>query len=146
MDAAAPEASPQAEAESDSGKSNRGNNINDYDDPMDCPCVQEILKGPCGDTFAVAFKCFIDSTEETKGMDCVQQFMAMQQCFTEHPDVYGQYLQAFEGDDEEDDEAAAPMKEDSQAAAPVSPASPAEGQAPSTPSAAPEKEATSYGP
>ena len=27
----------------------------------------------------------------------VSQFLAMQKCFTDHPEVYGEYLSAFEG-------------------------------------------------
>merc|ERR1711907_743647 len=111
-------AMPQVHLDQAAQKSNTGDRIEDYDDPLDCPCVQEIKKGPCGDAFVVAFTCFIESQEETKGMDCVEQFLAMQECFTANPEVYGQYLSAFEGDDEEEEEEEQERK--------VSPASPAE--------------------
>lgn len=55
----------------------------------DCPCLGGMAHGPCGPQFREAFSCFIFSEEEPKGIDCVQKFQAMQQCFREHPDVYG---------------------------------------------------------
>ena len=46
--------------------------------------------GPCGEEFKAAFSCFVYSEEEPKGIDCVEKFKAMQNCFREHPDVYGE--------------------------------------------------------
>jgi mitochondrial intermembrane space import and assembly protein 40 len=40
---------------------------------------------------------------DPKGVDCVEQFRAMQTCFREHPDVYGEELSG-EGEDTEGDE------------------------------------------
>lgn len=54
--------------------------------------------GPCGDEFRAAFSCFVYSKEEPKGMDCIERFKGMQDCFREHPDVYGGEL---EDEDEE---------------------------------------------
>jgi intermembrane space import and assembly protein 40 len=45
--------------------------------------------GPCGMQFREAFSCFVFSEEEPKGIDCVEKFKAMQDCFRENPDVYG---------------------------------------------------------
>ena len=45
--------------------------------------------GPCGMQFREAFSCFVFSEAEPKGIDCVEKFKAMQECFREHPDVYG---------------------------------------------------------
>jgi intermembrane space import and assembly protein 40 len=46
--------------------------------------------GPCGMQFREAFSCFVFSEEEPKGIDCVEKFKAMQDCFRENPDVYGE--------------------------------------------------------
>ena len=56
--------------------------------------------GPCGEEFRAAFSCFVFSKEEPKGMDCIDRFKGMQDCFRQHPDVYGDELA-------EDEEAAA---------------------------------------
>jgi len=45
--------------------------------------------GPCGQQFREAFSCFVYSEADPKGIDCVEKFKAMQDCFREHPDVYG---------------------------------------------------------
>ncbi|KAJ3724592.1 hypothetical protein C8R42DRAFT_662245 [Lentinula raphanica] len=44
--------------------------------------------GPCGPEFREAFSCFIYSEEEPKGINCVEKFQAMQNCFRAHPEVY----------------------------------------------------------
>ena len=46
--------------------------------------------GPCGEQFKEAFSCFVFSTEEPKGLDCVEKFKHMQDCFRAHPAVYGE--------------------------------------------------------
>lgn len=56
----------------------------------DCPCLGGMAHGPCGENFREAFSCFIFSEEEPKGIDCVEKFKAMQDCFREHPEVYGE--------------------------------------------------------
>lgn len=53
--------------------------------------------GPCGEQFRAAFSCFVFSQEEPKGVDCIEHFKTMQNCFREHPDIYGAELD----DDEE---------------------------------------------
>ena len=55
--------------------------------------------GTCGDEFKQAFSCFHYSTAEEKGMDCIPQFRAMQECFHNHPEEYGKYSE----DEEEED-------------------------------------------
>jgi intermembrane space import and assembly protein 40 len=40
----------------------------------DCPCLGGMATGPCGEQFKAAFSCFVHSTEEPKGMDCVDKF------------------------------------------------------------------------
>ncbi|KAG5639417.1 hypothetical protein H0H81_002949 [Sphagnurus paluster] len=68
----------------------------------DCPCLGGMAHGPCGLQFREAFSCFVFSEEEPKGINCVEKFKAMQDCFREHPDVYGDEIM----DDDDDDEAA----------------------------------------
>ncbi|KAL2169167.1 hypothetical protein VTG60DRAFT_6407 [Thermothelomyces hinnuleus] len=67
----------------------------------DCPCLGGMAHGPCGEEFKAAFSCFVYSKEEPKGMDCIDKFQHMQDCFRKYPDVYGSELA-----DDEDDEAA----------------------------------------
>ena len=55
--------------------------------------------GPCGEQFKAAFSCFVFSTEEPKGVDCIEKFKDMQNCFREYPEHYGAEL---EGDEEDD--------------------------------------------
>lgn len=63
----------------------------------DCPCLGGMAHGPCGEQFRAAFSCFVFSKEEPKGVDCIEHFKTMQDCFRQHPDVYGAEL-----DDDED--------------------------------------------
>ncbi|KAF2435495.1 hypothetical protein EJ08DRAFT_645786 [Tothia fuscella] len=64
----------------------------------DCPCLGGMANGPCGDEFKAAFSCFVYSQEEPKGVDCIEKFKGMQDCFRQHPDIYGAEL-----DDDDDD-------------------------------------------
>ncbi|KAF9373795.1 Oxidoreductase [Mortierella sp. AD011] len=67
----------------------------------DCPCLGGMAQPPCGDTFKEAFSCFVFSTAEPKGVDCVEKFKAMQDCFRAHPEVYADQL---DNDDDEDED------------------------------------------
>ena len=40
----------------------------------DCPCLGGMAHGPCGEEFRAAFSCFVYSTDEPKGMDCIDRF------------------------------------------------------------------------
>jgi hypothetical protein len=53
-------------------------------------CLGGMAQGPCGEDFKAAFSCFVHSDQEPKGVDCVEKFKAMQDCFRKHPDVYGE--------------------------------------------------------
>ncbi|KAG0195692.1 Oxidoreductase [Mortierella sp. GBA30] len=66
----------------------------------DCPCLGGMAQPPCGDAFKEAFSCFVYSTAEPKGVDCVEKFKAMQDCFRANPEVYADQLD----DDEDEDE------------------------------------------
>jgi intermembrane space import and assembly protein 40 len=54
----------------------------------DCPCLKSALEPPCGDLFKQAFSCFVSSKAEPKGSDCMEKFVAMQECFRAHPEIY----------------------------------------------------------
>ncbi|KAL1748821.1 hypothetical protein HDZ31DRAFT_59996 [Schizophyllum fasciatum] len=64
----------------------------------DCPCLGGMAQGPCGEQFKAAFSCFIFSEDEPKGINCIEAFKTMQDCFREHPDVYADEI----GDDEDE--------------------------------------------
>ncbi|KAF9578728.1 Oxidoreductase, partial [Lunasporangiospora selenospora] len=77
----------------------------------DCPCLGGMAQPPCGDAFKEAFSCFVYSTAEPKGVDCVDKFRAMQDCFRENPEVYADQL-----DDEEEEANAEEEKEEGEKA------------------------------
>ncbi|GAA6010513.1 hypothetical protein JCM11491_006975 [Sporobolomyces phaffii] len=68
----------------------------------DCPCLGGMADGPCGEDFKAAFSCFVYSEAEPKGVDCVEKFRKMQECFRKHPDIYGN--DSDDLDDEDADE------------------------------------------
>ncbi|KAL1869215.1 Oxidoreductase [Paecilomyces lecythidis] len=83
----------------------------------DCPCLGGMAHGPCGEEFKAAFSCFVYSTEEPKGMDCIEKFKGMQDCFRQHPDVYGAELDDDEVDTQLRDQIAAEDNKTSQPSA-----------------------------
>lgn len=82
----------------------------------DCPCLGGMAHGPCGEEFKAAFSCFVYSTEEVKGMDCIDKFKGMQECFRKYPEVYGAELEDDEG---EEDVEGAPVAVPSEGGVPV---------------------------
>jgi len=92
----------------------------------DCPCLGGMAYGPCGMQFREAFSCFVYSKEDPQGIDCVEKFKAMQDCFRENPDVYGEEIM---NDDDEDEE----LPSGPPIAGDTVPASPASFPAESTP-------------
>jgi intermembrane space import and assembly protein 40 len=58
----------------------------------DCPCLGGMAHGPCGPEFKEAFSCFVFSEVEPKGIDCVEKFKTMQNCFRAHPEDYADGL------------------------------------------------------
>ncbi|ROT36088.1 hypothetical protein SODALDRAFT_316381 [Sodiomyces alkalinus F11] len=66
----------------------------------DCPCLGGMAHGPCGEEFKAAFSCFVYSKEEPKGMDCIDKFQGMQECFKKYPEVYDAELAGEDGDAE----------------------------------------------
>ncbi|KAI3951467.1 hypothetical protein MKW92_016602 [Papaver armeniacum] len=55
---------------------------------LECPCVAELRSGPCGTSFSEAFLCFLKSTAEEKGSDCVNPFIALQDCIKANPNAF----------------------------------------------------------
>ncbi|RYP38244.1 hypothetical protein DL767_002629 [Monosporascus sp. MG133] len=105
---AAPDGSPEAleeEADQQGAFNPETGEIN-----WDCPCLGGMAHGPCGEEFKAAFSCFVYSKEEPKGMDCIDKFQHMQDCFRLHPEVYGDELA-------DDDEAQAPAEDAPEASA-----------------------------
>ncbi|KAJ2402651.1 Oxidoreductase [Coemansia sp. RSA 2559] len=70
----------------------------------DCPCLGGMADGTCGEEFKTAFACFVYSEEEPKGMDCIDAFKAMQDCFRAHPEEYAKEIAEEEGDADSDAE------------------------------------------
>jgi len=68
----------------------------------DCPCLGGMAHGPCGEEFKAAFSCFVYSKEEVKGVECIEKFKGMQDCFREHPEMYQSELEDDEDQVEEE--------------------------------------------
>ncbi|GAA5970055.1 hypothetical protein JCM3765_004766 [Sporobolomyces pararoseus] len=68
----------------------------------DCPCLGGMADGPCGEDFKSAFSCFVYSEAEPKGVDCVEKFRKMQECFRKHPDIYGNDSDDLDDEDAEE--------------------------------------------
>ncbi|KAL1405943.1 putative ATP-dependent RNA helicase ucp12 [Vanrija albida] len=90
--AAAPAAAPAGIPDPSQAASEGAFNEETGEINWDCPCLGGMATGPCGEEFKAAFSCFVYSEEEPKGIDCVEKFKAMQDCFREHPDVYGEEI------------------------------------------------------
>lgn len=58
----------------------------------DCPCLGGMAHGPCGEEFKSAFSCFVYSEAEPKGIDCVEKFQHMQDCFRKYPEYYAEQI------------------------------------------------------
>ncbi|KAL0541591.1 hypothetical protein IC582_021644 [Cucumis melo] len=68
---------------------------------LECPCIADLRKGPCGVQFSDAFLCFFKSTAEEKGSDCVHPFVALQSCIKANPNAFSKDIL---DDDEEEKE------------------------------------------
>ncbi|KAF6004334.1 hypothetical protein CCYA_CCYA02G0784 [Cyanidiococcus yangmingshanensis] len=58
------------------------------EDALNCPCIDSLKRGPCGDSFIAAYRCFLESESEPRGSDCYDAFQRMQDCMLAHPDEY----------------------------------------------------------
>lgn len=47
----------------------------------ECPCLGGMAHGPCGPEFREAFSCFVHSKEEPKGMECIDKFKYVFECY-----------------------------------------------------------------
>ncbi|WCJ38958.1 hypothetical protein M5689_019986 [Euphorbia peplus] len=71
---------------------------------LDCPCIAELRNGSCGVQFSEAFLCFLKSTADEKGSDCIHPFVALQNCIKVHPDAFSKDI--LEDDVKKEEEAA----------------------------------------
>ncbi|KNA16007.1 hypothetical protein SOVF_093080 [Spinacia oleracea] len=55
---------------------------------LECPCIADLREGSCGSQFSEAFLCFLKSTAEEKGSDCVHPFVALQSCIKANPNAF----------------------------------------------------------
>ncbi|KAI6032896.1 hypothetical protein F5J12DRAFT_797161 [Pisolithus orientalis] len=97
-DAVPSDAQGQGEIQEDSSGGQGAFNPETGEINWDCPCLGGMAHGPCGPQFREAFSCFVYSDKEPKGINCVEKFKAMQDCFRAHPDVYGEEI--MDDDDE----------------------------------------------
>ncbi|CAR22953.1 Mia40p [Lachancea thermotolerans CBS 6340] len=92
------EKKPQSAYDPDTGEIN-----------WDCPCLGGMAQGPCGEEFKAAFSCFVYSEEDPKGIDCIEKFKGMQDCFRKYPEHYAEQIK----DEEDAAEAAAQLESQS---------------------------------
>eukprot|EP00298_Acanthocystis_sp_HF-20_P002055 c12524_g1_i2.p1 GENE.c12524_g1_i2~~c12524_g1_i2.p1 ORF type:complete len:105 (+),score=34.77 c12524_g1_i2:35-349(+) len=64
---------------------------------LSCPCLDSMKNSPCSTQFMTSFECFIRSTNEVKGEECVEMFSNMQKCFEENKEHYDKMF-SEEGD------------------------------------------------
>jgi mitochondrial intermembrane space import and assembly protein 40 len=102
-----PDAAPAAKDLTDESVRRTMTREEEIEEALACPCIDAMRDGPCGDDFISAYRCFLQSDTEPKGMDCVERFSSMQTCMGEHPEHYlddgpeeGEGAAAFSGKDE----------------------------------------------
>ncbi|MCL7049215.1 hypothetical protein MKW94_004444 [Papaver nudicaule] len=71
---------------------------------LECPCVAELRSGPCGTSFSEAFLCFLKSTAEEKGSDCVNPFIALQDCIKANPNAFSKDVLDEDDNSKEEEE------------------------------------------
>lgn len=80
----------------------------------DCPCLGGMAHGPCGEEFKTAFSCFVFSEAEPKGIDCVDNFKAMQDCFRKHPEHYKDEIEDDEDFEQQEAASSGSPRDDAQ--------------------------------
>ncbi|VFQ66790.1 unnamed protein product [Cuscuta campestris] len=70
---------------------------------LECPCIAHLRSGPCGTQFSNAFLCFLKSTAEEKGSDCVHPFVDLQNCIKTNPDAFSKDILDGEDANKEED-------------------------------------------
>ncbi|KAK8232995.1 intermembrane space protein [Phyllosticta capitalensis] len=103
----------------------------------DCPCLGGMAHGPCGEEFKAAFSCFVYSKEEPKGVECIDKFKGMQDCFRKYPEIYGAELD--DDDDVTKEGVDAPVAQDLAGSSPSSSAAAPPASNSATPSERAEK-------
>lgn len=71
-----------------------------------CPCLGDMVVGPCSVEFRESISCFYYSKAEPKGSDCMEQFRDMNACMARYPTLYKR-----DDDEEEDDSTELSSKE-----------------------------------
>ncbi|GMN52669.1 hypothetical protein TIFTF001_021825 [Ficus carica] len=71
---------------------------------LECPCISHLRSGSCGVQFSEAFLCFLKSTAEEKGSDCVHPFVALQNCIKANPDAFSKDILDDEEEVEKEEE------------------------------------------
>ncbi|XP_055802599.1 mitochondrial intermembrane space import and assembly protein 40 homolog [Solanum dulcamara] len=66
---------------------------------LECPCIAHLRAGLCGNQFSDAFLCFLKSTAEEKGSDCVSPFVALQSCIKANPNAFSKDVLEEDNDD-----------------------------------------------
>ncbi|WIA29492.1 hypothetical protein OEZ86_011993 [Tetradesmus obliquus] len=64
---------------------------------LECPCVDDLKSGPCGELFVTTFTCYHKSRAEPKGCDCLTVSLAFAECLRRHPEVLDDLHKADEG-------------------------------------------------
>ncbi|TIB73577.1 hypothetical protein E3Q08_03799 [Wallemia mellicola] len=105
------EQTEQAESSASGSSSGGAYNPETGEINWDCPCLGGMAYGPCGEEFKTAFSCFVYSEAEPKGIDCVEAFKGMQDCFRSHPEHYSDEI---DEDDNEEKSEESTKKEESE--------------------------------
>ncbi|KAJ4900403.1 Cox19-like CHCH family protein [Raphanus sativus] len=80
---------------------------------LDCPCIADLRNGSCGSQFTEAFRCFLMSSAEEKGSDCVHPFVALQSCIKANPNAFSkEVLEDKEETDKKEEEQQPPVQQD----------------------------------
>ncbi|KAF3485873.1 hypothetical protein F2Q69_00056506 [Brassica cretica] len=79
---------------------------------LDCPCIADLRNGSCGSQFTEAFRCFLISTAEEKGSDCVHPFVALQKCVKANPNAFSKEVLEDEKETERKEEQQQPVQQD----------------------------------
>ncbi|XP_072016756.1 mitochondrial intermembrane space import and assembly protein 40-B-like [Amphiura filiformis] len=69
----------------------------------ECPCLGNMISGPCGVEVRQFFSCFHDSnTKGGSASECIDQMRSLDKCMTQYPELYPRSSKHNEGQDEED--------------------------------------------
>uniref|UniRef100_A0A5S6QY94 CHCH domain-containing protein n=1 Tax=Trichuris muris TaxID=70415 RepID=A0A5S6QY94_TRIMR len=63
-----------------------------------CPCLGDMVAGPCGYEFRQAFGCFHLSKAEPRGSDCVEHFLNLHDCVARFPGLFSSFKSGTDDD------------------------------------------------